>query len=150
MQKSLPITELVTVGPVVAINPNTAPDQVLQSLPGISPAIARAIIERRKLGIVSVDLIDSLAGGGLAQIPPRVIAFPADTVRVTQSAPGLPWAQRYNMRLTPRDPVAPWQTVYFHRLEQPTGPPSAASSPDIARLPPRLVLPSSPTVAAPP
>lgn len=148
--KTTPITELVSVGSSTGINPNTATLQVLQALPGVTPEVAAAIVERRRLDPVSADLVDRMAGGGLMQLPPLVIGFPADTVRVTQSVPGLPWVHRYNVLLTPTDPVAPWQVVYFHRLEKKPGPESAANFQPPAKLPPRVVLPATPALLSTP
>jgi general secretion pathway protein K len=139
------LADFVTVGPVAAINPNTAPEPVLRTLPGVTPELARALVERRQLEPVSAELLDRMVGGGLLQMPAIVIAFPADTVRITQGSPGLPWALRYNVQLTPRDPASPWKIAFFHRVESsPTDLADARAS--RAPLPAR---PTGPVLAAP-
>jgi type II secretory pathway component PulK len=141
----LPIDQLVTVGDTAAVNPNTAPLQVLQALEGVTSEVAQTVIARRELEPLTADLLDRLVGGGLMRLPPIAIAFPASSIRVTQSAPGLPWAVRYNVRLTPRDEQSPWRITYFHRLETPADAARATVTPSIspARFPPRPALAAS-------
>jgi len=111
-----PITSYLTASGLVALNPNTAPAAVLQTLPGITPELAQAIVTRRQLEPVSADLVDRLAGGGLLGLPPRLIAFPADSLRLTLRVAGQPWSDRYNVRLTPRGEEAPWRITSYERL----------------------------------
>lgn len=143
----VPVTDLTTTAAVTTINPNTASAQVLMALPGITPEIAQAIITRRQLGPVTVELIGQMAGVELQQFPPQVIAFPSDSVRVTQRANGMPWAIRYNIQLTPQSGISPWKINYFYRLEEKTDSDHAinGSNPaDIPKFPPRPVLPATP------
>lgn len=144
----IPVTELTTTGAVTAINPNTASAQVLMALPGITPEIAQAIIARRKLEPVTVPLVSQMAGVELQQLPPQVIAYPSESIRVTQRANGLPWSIRYNIQLTPLSTISPWQITYFYRLEEKADSVRGAnpSNPaNIPKLPPRSALPATPT-----
>lgn len=154
-----PIDQLVTVGSNVAINPNTAPPEVLRTLPGMTAELAWAVVERRRLEPVDVSLLDRLVGGGLTQMPPLVIAFPGTELQVTQSAPGLAGGLRYNLSLTPRGATAPWEVLSFYRTEAAAAPlarasrdttvalnaaPPADKASDVPRFPPRTILPAAP------
>ena len=147
--KDVPITEYLTVGTTVALNPNTAPLAVLKVLDGITPDLAQALIARRQVEPVGAELLDRMVGGGLMRMPAVVISFPSDNVRVTQRAPGLPWSLRYNVVLTPRDNEVPWRITYFHRLERPTDAASAANPPVPAPLPPRPAMAASSAFTTP-
>ena len=144
-----PVTELVGVGGLPTINPNTAPWQVLASLPGVSPEIAKAIVARRKLGPISIPLLAQMAGANLDTFPPQLIAYPSDYLRITQRAIGMPWSIRYNVRLTPNSNNAPWQISYYYRLEEradSANANTAANGSEIPKFPPRSILPATPAV----
>ena len=147
--KGIPITEYLTVGTTVALNPNTAPLAVLKVLDGFTADLAQALIARRQVEPVGVELLDRMVGGGLMRMPAVVIPFPSDNVRITQSAMGLPWSLRYNVVLTPRDNEAPWRITYFHRLERPIDAASAATSFVPSPLPPRPAMAASSAFTAP-
>jgi general secretion pathway protein K len=137
------ITELVTVSGLPTINPNSAPWQVLASLPGVTPEIAKLIVARRKLGPISVALLDQIAGVNLDTFPPTLIAYPSDHLRITQRAIGMPWAVRYNVELTPLSNVAPWQVNYYYRVEEKADPANAntvVNGSEIPKLPPRSIF----------
>lgn len=148
--QGVPVTDLTTVGDVVAINPNTAPWQVLASLPGITPEMARAIVARRQLEPLTVAMVDQMAGSNLQQFPPPAIAYPATSMRITQRADGLPWAIRYNVRLTPQSNLSPWQIDYFYRLEEKTGPGRATKTGDAVTSADTTALPPRPDIVAQP
>lgn len=144
------VLEFVTVRQVPGLNPNTAPWQVLTALPGVTKDIAQAIIDRRELEPISVEWLDALLGTRYAAPPSPLRGFPADSVRVTQWVPGLPWGYRYNVRLTPNGVSAPWIISYFYRLERvddqklsasDSKPPAHAK--EIPSLPPRPAFSSS-------
>jgi general secretion pathway protein K len=144
-----PVTELVHTGPFGAINPNTAPWQVIASFPGVTPALAQAVVARRKLGPISLALLSQITGTNLDTFPPTATTFPASEVRVTQRAIGMPWAIRYNVRLTPSSTISPWQISYYYRIEEKAGSASAnnvANGSEIPQLPARSALPATPTV----
>jgi general secretion pathway protein K len=146
------VTELVGVGGLPTINPNTAPWQVLAALPGVTPEIAKLIVARRKLGPISVALLDQLAGVNLDTFPPTVTTYPSDHLRVTQRAIGMPWAIRYNVRLTPDSQTAPWQINYYYRVEEKAGPVNAniaVNGSEIPKLPPRSIVPTAQAIILP-
>ncbi len=114
------LPRLTTVSASVAMNPNTAPWQVLATLPGITPEGARRIIRHRQLEpIVDQDQLAALLGVPAQNFIMQIISLPADAIRVTQTAPGLPWAMQYNVSLTPMDMTAPWRIDYYFKV--PTG-----------------------------
>lgn len=143
------VSELVDVGGIPTINPNTAPWQVLASLPGVTPEIAKIVISRRKLGPISIALLAQMAGADLDTFPPMLIPYPSDHLRVTQRAIGMPWAIRYNVQLTPNSNVAPWQIEYYYRLEEKADSANAytaANGSEIPKLPPRSTVLATPAV----
>lgn len=135
------LAELTTTSFSVGINPNTAPAEVLATLPGVTEEFAQAIIARRKLSpitqegqiveITSTPLMNQPFGTG-------IIAIPSNTIRITQSMQGLPWAIQYNITLTPNNKDAPWQTDYYSRVS--IGQHDKAQA-DIPELPPRSTAP---------
>jgi len=143
------ITEFVSVGVIAPINPNTAPWQVLAALPGVTPALAKTVVARRKLGPIDVALFEQLTGTNQSTFPPQAVAYPSDSVRITQRAIGMPWAIRYNLRLTPLSSISPWQIGYYYRIEDKSDPASAnnvANSSEIPQLPARSVVSAAPSV----
>ena len=156
-QQSAQLLDLVNTDARAGINPNTAPWQVLTSLPGVTKDIAKAIIDRRNIAPVSVALLDQMLGTQMDGAMVLATASPSGTVRVSQSASGLPWVLRYNLVLTPDGLSAPWTVQHFYRLEKKDAA-QAPSSPDPQNLlnvidppilPPRLALAaSSPPSAA--
>jgi len=107
------LARLATVGQGLGINPNTAPRQVLQSLPNVSAELAGAMILRRqKQPFVNALEVGALSGANPMQLIFTLIPFPGDTVRVTQSLPGGGAAIEYEVVLTPQDDEAPWKITY--------------------------------------
>lgn len=143
------LLELTTVGQSLAINPNTAPKEVLMALPGVDEPMARTLVDRRALGVVDIGLMERLLGASMAVVPSPVIAFPASNLRLTIAAPGLPWLLRYNVQLTPRSTTSPWQVTYFYRLERSAATDRPVNAEEIAKLPPRDTLPAASTLQAP-
>ncbi|MDT9001250.1 type II secretion system protein GspK [Paucibacter sp. APW11] len=138
------VSDFCIIGDDSGINPNTAPAEVLMTLPGMTKELVAWVMERRKIEPVDVALLDRLAGTGLIQIPPIVVAFPGSNLRVTQQSDGLNWALRYNVRLTPRGNVSPWQISAFHRIERNLVDPRASNHSEIRPLP---ALPNQPASA---
>ena len=143
------LLELTNTDATTGINPNTAPWQVLTTLPSVTEAIAKAIIERRQIEPVTAAWLDQMLGTQLDVGVGIVWAFPSDTIRITQSTSGLPWGLRYNVRLTPRDAASPWAITYFYRLEKKAEANEVPISPnpqhplnaiDLPKLPPRATL----------
>jgi general secretion pathway protein K len=144
-----PVTEFVSVGVIAPINPNTASWQVLASLPGVTPALAQAVVERRKIEPISVALFEQMTGTNQSSFPPEAVTFPSNSMRVTQRAIGMPWAIRYNVRLTPLGNTSPWQIGYYYRIEEKSDSASAnnvANSSEIPQLPARSALSATPEV----
>ena len=101
------------------LNPNTAPWQVLASLPGATPDIARLFMARRELQPIDAAWVDGTLGTRFDTLPSPLQTFPSSHIRVTQRVPGLPWVVRYNVQLTPTGTSGPWKTTYSHRIELP-------------------------------
>lgn len=143
------LAALTTTSLSAGINPNTAPWQVLATLPGVTDSVAQAIIAQRQLlPILGVEQITNLTGGDPQPLLFQVITLPSDAVRVTQSAAGLPWAIQYNVRLTPNDNEKPWRIDYQTKTELPDkhagvhpNTESRPPTPAIPELPPRSTAP---------
>ena len=102
------------------LNPNTAPWQVLASLPGATRDIAALFLARRELQPIDAAWIDRTLSTQFDSVPSPIQPVPASDIRITQRVNGLPWAVRYNARLTPTGMFGPWKTTYSYRLELPT------------------------------
>jgi general secretion pathway protein K len=134
------VTRLTTTTQSMGVNPNTAPAEVLATLPGVSEDIAQVLLTRRKLApftyegqisqITSVPLNMPMGMG--------IVAIPSDTTRITQSTQGLPWGVQYNIKLTPTNPKAPWRTDFYSRVSLTAQAPAAA---EISDLPSRSIAP---------
>jgi len=148
-QSTPPVTDLVSVEGLGPINPGTAPWQVLASLPGVTPALAQTIVARRKLGPISVDLLEQMTGISLNSFPPKAVNYPSGSLRITQKAIGMPWSIRYNVQLTPLSDISPWQISYYYRVEENKtdsgSEKNVADGSEIPPLPTKSVLPSVPT-----
>jgi hypothetical protein len=134
------LVNLVSTGQSMGINPNTAPVEVLATLPGVTQEFAQIIIARRKLAPLTHEgQIVAITGMPLdLPMGMGIIAIPSDTLRVTQSAAGLPWVIQYSIRLTPNGKDAPWRTEYYSRI---SSNPTAPTIVDISELPPRAIAP---------
>jgi general secretion pathway protein K len=123
------VPELTTTGTSVAVNPNTAPKEVLASLPGITSDLADAIIAQRQIApISSASVIAQLAGGAPGDFVLNVIPLPANSVRVTHHAADLPWSIQYNVSLSPNNDKAPWRIDYYYKIRQ-SAPQTQAATP---------------------
>lgn len=159
------LLELTTTDGTARLNPNTAPLGVLTVLPGVTPEAARLIVEHREAEPITPAWMDRMLGTRFNTLPSPLRNFPFTAVRVTQRVPGLPWALRYNVELTPKGSATPWKITYFYRLEDlrpDPGPDKNAAAPtasssstpvhasDPPRFPPRAAQPSSaPRLLAP-
>ena len=115
------LVNLTTTSQSLGINPNTAPAEVLATLPGVTQEIAQAILMRRKIApftyegqISDITLVPLNLPMGMG-----VIVIPSDTVRITQASQGLPWAVQYIVKLTPNGRNGPWRTDYYSRVSTP-------------------------------
>ena len=131
----------------MGLNPNTAPPEVLATLPGVTLDLAQLIVAQRALApfthegqITRLTTVPLNLPMGMG-----IIAIPSDTLRVTQSTVGQPWALQYTVKLTPNNPNAPWRIDYYGRVSQPdvpnAAPPAAQSAAQPPGLPPRSDAP---------
>ena len=131
------LADLVTTSISVGINPNTAPAEVLATLPGITEELAQKIITSRKQSPIGyATQLAELASIPAQQFGTQIVTLPADSIRITQSMQGLSWAIQYNITLTPNGKDAPWRTDYFSRVS--TGQRNDAEA---IELPPRSTAP---------
>ncbi len=128
------LVALTTTSRSMGINVNTAPAEILATLPGVTDEMAQVIITRRKLEPFTYDgQISAITGVPLnLSMGMGVIVIPSDTVRITQSVKGLPWAMQYVVKMTPNNRDAPWRTDYFSRVTAPLRDDTAA---EIVELP---------------
>lgn len=133
------LVELTTTSLSGGLNPNTAPAEILATLPGVTEEIAQAIIARRKLSPIIHDVqlaeITSIPAQQFAEV---IITFPGNSIRITQSTRGLPWAIQYNITLTPNSDKSPWRTDYYSRASTTPGDETQTNIPE---LPPRSIVP---------
>lgn len=105
-----------------SLNPNTAPWQVLATIPNMTPEGAQAIIQaRKKAPIVSAAQVEALTGVQIFTDPfaSDVLPYPANSVRITQQPKSAGWGWQYNVTLTPVSETAPWRIDYSYRVEVP-------------------------------
>ncbi len=132
--------KLTTTSQSMGINPNTAPAEVLSTIPGVTEDVATAVIAQRQIAPFTHEgQISQLVGAPLnLPMGMGVIAVPSDTMRITQTMPGVPWAAQYTIKLTPISPLAPWRTDFYSKIgiagegDKPTA---------VAALPPRTIAP---------
>lgn len=131
---------LTTTSQSMGINPNTAPAEVLATLPGVTQEAAQTILAQRKLlPLTHEGQITQITGVPLdLPMGMGIVAIPSDTLRITQSTPGLPWAIQYTIKLTPNSKDAPWRTDYYSRVGLPV---RDATSLDSTELPARSIVP---------
>ncbi len=111
------IARLSTTSLSVGINPNTAPAEVLATLPGITEDTARLIVvQRQQSPLMGVDQLATIAATPAEQYGMQIIALPSNAVRITQGIKGLPWAIQYNVTLTPNGNDGPWRIDYYSRI----------------------------------
>lgn len=136
------LVELTTTGLSSGLNPNTAPAEVLATLPGVTEEIAQAIIARRKLSpIIHEGQLAEITSMPAQQLADAILTFPSNSIRITQSIRGLPWATQYNIMLTPNSDDAPWRTDYYSRVSAGRRDETEANIPE---LPPRSTAPPEP------
>lgn len=128
------LADLTTTSAVMGINPNTAPAEILATLPGVTEQIAQAIINRRRLApIAQLRDMSALTGLSSQQLADEIGVIPSNSIRITQSGPDATWALQYTITLTPLGSEGPWRTDYFTRVPLRT----ATDHPTIPDLPKR-------------
>lgn len=111
------LAELTTTSLSFGLNPNTAPAEVLATLPGITEEIVQIVIAQRTLS----PIINGGQFSAITSIPEQhldmlISVMPSNAIRITQSAPGLSWSTQYNITLTPNGDDSPWRTDYYSRI----------------------------------
>ncbi|HUW36060.1 MAG TPA: type II secretion system protein GspK [Rhodocyclaceae bacterium] len=106
------LLQFVTTSRVLGFNPNTAPPEVLASLPGGSLDTAAALVKaRNEKPLYMVGQLASFTTGALD--PDYFLFYPGNSIRITQQSDKLPWAVQYSVTLTPRSQDAPWRVDYY-------------------------------------
>lgn len=124
------------------LNPNTAPWEVLTSLPGVSKDVADLIIARRNIEpIRSGQVVSNIIGDANQMNFMNYLVFPSDHIGITLFSKKFPWAIRYNVALTPNDPHAPLRIDYIYKIAKPLHASNITNIPD---LPTRSTDPLAP------
>jgi DNA uptake protein ComE-like DNA-binding protein len=109
------LLRFVTASRLFGFNPNTAPPEVLASLPGGSLETAAAIVKmRNEKPLYSSTPLPGFTAGVLD--PEFLYFFPSNSIRITQQSKTLPWAVQYSLTLTPRSESAPWRVDYYVKI----------------------------------
>lgn len=133
------LVAVTTTSTSFGINPNTAPAEILATLPGFTEEIAQATINRRKLApIVQVQDLAALTGIPAGLLADEISVIPSNSLRISQSGPESPWAVQYTITLTPMSSNGPWRTDYYTRVQVNT---SADLTSKISELPKHSVAP---------
>lgn len=133
------LLQFVTTSRISGLNPNTAPPEVLASLPGSSPEVAAAIIRKRKEQ--PLHTLGQAEGLDLSGIDREFfIYFPAESIRITHQSSVLPWIVQYSLNLTPLSETAPWR-IDYHVKSAVTYPLQDVDK--IQKLPAQLIAPRS-------
>lgn len=106
------LLRFVTTSRVLGLNPNTAPLEVLASLPGGTREAAAAIVKMRsEKPLQSSGQLAGISTGALD--PDFLLLHPSDSIRITHQSKTIPWAVQYAVMLTPRSEIAPWRVDYY-------------------------------------
>ena len=134
------LVKLTATSQSMGINPNTAPAEVLGTLPGVTEEVVKALVAQRQIApLVNEGQISALTGGPLnLSMGMGIIAIPSDTLRITQSIPGQSWALQFTVKLTPTNPKTPWRTDFYSKVSAPG---AAQGTPEVSELPPRSIAP---------
>lgn len=127
-------TDLTTTSTVLGLNPNTAPAEILATLPGMNDELAKTLISRRQQApITHPGQLAAFAGIPEQLLDMQIMVLPGDTLRITQSANGVNWGLQYSLTLTPNGNNGPWRIDYLSRVSIPV----SANADSITELPPR-------------
>lgn len=105
------LLRFMTTSRVLGLNPNTAPLEVLASLPGSTLEAATTIVKMRN--VKPLQSVNQLSGLIAALDPEFLMLFPGNSIRITQQSKTLPWVVQYSVTLTPRSEGAPWFVDYY-------------------------------------
>ena len=107
--------EIVTTARVLSFNPNTAPREVLATLPGSSLENADSLIRLRTVNpFTRLSQLGSLVDRARMDSD-SVFFVPSNTVQLTQESDKIPGALRSQIVLTPQGSRAPWRIDYSLR-----------------------------------
>lgn len=134
------LINLISTSQSMGINPNTAPAEVLGTIPGVTEDIATALIAQRKIAPFTYEGQITQFTGAPLNLPMGmgIIASPSDTMRITQAVPGVAWAVQYTVKLTPNSPQTPWLTAFYSKVSFVNG---SDKQTTVAPLPPRTMDP---------
>lgn len=105
------LLRFVTTSREAWFNPNTAPLEVLSSLPEGSRETAAALIRMRNdKPFYHIGQLANFTAGMLD--PDHLLFYPGNSIRITQQSKKIPWAVQYSLTLTPRSESAPWRVDY--------------------------------------
>ncbi len=112
------LLRLVTTSRVSGFNPNTAPAELLASLPGSNKELAAALLKiRSEKPLYTVGQLTGITGS--VQDADFFLYFPGNAVRITHQSKKLPWALQYSVTLTPQGDSAPWRVDYHVKTTVP-------------------------------
>jgi len=133
-----PFPELVTLGPIGALNLNTAPPRVLTALGGMDEREAARVVAVRTAGALT-DLrnIATDSAAVIREDRPRGV-MPSNILRLTLTAPGEPLTRISEIRTTPAG-TAPVRVDYTIDMPREEGRRTAADAPPFPELPPAPV-----------
>ncbi len=108
-----PLPEMIALnGNAIGLNPNTAPEAVLRSIPGLGDdQVAQVLQYRATYPINSADDLDRATGATLPYAPGQFLFFPASSLRLTLAAARDPEIHFVSLRLTPIGPT-PYRIDY--------------------------------------
>ena len=105
------VLRFLSTSRINGFNPNTAPLELLASLPGGNREIAAALIKLRwEKPLYTVGQLENVTGGFMDS--DFFLYFPGSSIRITHQSKKIPWALQYSLTLTPRSESAPWRIDY--------------------------------------
>lgn len=133
---SEPLPELTTVGAFVQLNPNTAPEAILASLPGMNDAAAQRVIAyRQKFIMGDVADLDHAAQAAVAVDPMTLLFFPSPSIDLMVAPANDPLVYRLRISATPADPN-PYRISYLVALPADDATARLADDATVPALPP--------------
>jgi general secretion pathway protein K len=133
---ALPLPDIATVGGSLAVNINTAPAAVLESLPGFDPQAVANLLSFRSQYLLSGSIdVEQASGIDMPYDLFRYAFFPNGNVRLTITAPDAPLYETVEIRRTPVAAPAPYRIDYV--IDRPEGgrDPAAAGFTGLADFP---------------
>lgn len=116
-----PVSDHVGLTRRSAFNPNTAGWRALVAMSGITPEIAKSLVNDRRRGALA-DISRLVFGAGIGD-PFSGVGFvstyPSETILITLRAGGAPWGHRLAVTHTPTNTLSPWHVEYADRVPLP-------------------------------